>query len=155
MKVVTAKEMARIEQLAYQHGANEEEFMNQAGVGIAELIQQCVARYHLKPKIMLLCGRGNNGGDAYVAGKELLSGGFEVHATALAPQKECSPLCQLQIKRFMEAGGEINFVDKAGEISFDDAELLVDGILGTGFLILGVIRLEKQVETRQMCVQRL
>ncbi|NGX54737.1 MAG: Bifunctional NAD(P)H-hydrate repair enzyme Nnr [Chlamydiae bacterium] len=133
MKVVTAKEMARIEQLAYQHGSNEEAFMNQAGVGISVLIQQCVAHYHLKPKIMLLCGRGNNGGDAYAAGKELLNGGFEVQAIALAPIKESSPLCQLQSKRFKEAGGKIRYIDKAGEISFDDAELLVDGILGTGF----------------------
>ncbi len=133
MKVVKAKEMARIEQLAYQHGASEEAFMLCAGEGIAEVVQQCVARDHLKPKITLLCGRGNNGGDAYVAGAILLEGGFDVSAIALAPLKENTPLSQKQSQRFAGAGGHITIIKGAEEIVFGETELIIDGILGTGF----------------------
>lgn len=90
MKIVKAKEMARIEKLAYAEGASEEAFMLQAGQGVAELVQHVVGRLHLKPKIVLLCGSGNNAGDAYVAGKILLNGGFHVKAIACAPLKNAA-----------------------------------------------------------------
>lgn len=133
MKVVKAKEMARIEQLAYQRGASEEQFMLRAGEGIAEATQRSVGRYHLKPNICLLCGRGNNGGDAYVAGAILIEGGFHVTAISLAPLKETTLLSQKQSHRFAAAGGEITVVERAEEINFGETELILDGILGTGF----------------------
>ena len=133
MKVISAKEMARIEKLSYADGASEEGFMNAAGVGIAEAIQRAVARYHLKPRITLLCGSGNNGGDAYVAGRILLEGGFHVHALAFTPFEKCSLLSQLQNRHFADAGGHITYIRDPQEISFGDSELLIDGLLGTGF----------------------
>lgn len=133
MKIVKAKEMARIEKLAYAQGASEEGFMNQAGAGVAEVTQRCIARYHAKPLITLLCGPGNNAGDAYVAGRILHEGGFHVRAVALAPFEKSSPLCQLQSRRFLDAGGGITYIKAGDEISLKGAGLLIDGILGTGF----------------------
>lgn len=133
MRVVQAKEMGRIEHLAYEQGASELDFMNRAGEGVAETVQGFIARYHLKPVITLLCGRGNNAGDAYVAGKILHEGGFQVHALAFAPFEESSPLCQAQSKRFVETGGTIEYINEKSQISFCDSEVLLDGILGTGF----------------------
>ncbi len=133
MKVIQANEMGRVERLAYEKGASEEEFMNRAGEGIAEQIQSFIARYHLKPEITLLCGRGNNGGDAYAAGLILLNGGFNVSALAFSSFEEGSSLCQLQSKRFVKAGGIIKYIQKGSQIAFGESEMLVDGILGTGF----------------------
>ncbi len=133
MKVVKAREMARIEQLAYSQGASEEEFMNSAGAGVAGHVQSFIGRYHLKPDITLLCGSGNNAGDAYVAGAILLQGGFHVHALSFASFEKSSPLCQLQSKRFVDAGGLIEYVQESSNIDFSEAEVLLDGILGTGF----------------------
>lgn len=133
MKIVRAKEMARIEKLAYQEGASEEDFMEKAGEGIAEFTQQFIARRHLKPHIALLCGRGNNAGDAYVAGRIILLGGFNVVAYSFARLEECSHLCQIQANRFKKAGGTIRFIGPNDEFDFDSQSLLLDGILGTGF----------------------
>ncbi|MCC5831633.1 MAG: NAD(P)H-hydrate dehydratase [Chlamydiales bacterium] len=133
MKVIKAKEMGRIERLAYDRGASEEEFMNRAGEGVAELVRNFIARYHLKPIITLLCGKGNNAGDAYVAGRLLIEGGFLVNALAFSSFEEGSRLCQLQNKRFVEAGGRVEYIHKESHIHFSESELLVDGILGTGF----------------------
>ncbi len=132
-KIVKASEMGRIEKVAYSKGASEEAFMENAGRGIAEAVQRMVATFHLKPKILLLAGKGNNGGDAYVAGRLLLAGGFPVEALALVPLEEGTSLCLLQGTRFQSAGGKINFVRNQEEISFGGAHLLVDGIYGTGF----------------------
>jgi ADP-dependent NAD(P)H-hydrate dehydratase / NAD(P)H-hydrate epimerase len=133
MKIVKAQEMARIEQLAYAQGASEEEFMNRAGRGVAEFVQHRIATLHIQPKILLLCGSGNNAGDAYVAGRILLEGGFQVRALALSAFEQSRPLCQLQSKRFIASGGVITYLKEAHEIEFGDVQLLVDGILGTGF----------------------
>lgn len=133
MKVIKANEMGRIERLAYDQGASEEGFMNRAGEGVAEHVQSFIARYHLKPVITLLCGKGNNAGDAYVAGTILINGGFKVNALAFSPFEKSSPLCQLQNKRFVKAGGMIEYIHKGSQIVFSESEVLVDGLLGTGF----------------------
>lgn len=133
MKVVKAKEMARIENLAYAGGASEEGFMNSAGAGVAEVVQRLVAQMHILPHITLLCGSGNNAGDAYVAGTILREGGFDVTAIALAPLENSSKLCQLQAKRFLRKKGSIKFVTSVDEIDLSNSNLLIDGILGTGF----------------------
>lgn len=120
MKIVTAKEMARIEKLAYSKGASEEAFMNAAGSAIASHIET-----HLEQgKVTLLCGRGNNAGDAYVAGRLLRKKGYEVVAFSYASFDECSPLCQLQRKRFGKVMEE--------EPTFDTG-IILDGLFGTGF----------------------
>lgn len=133
MKVVNAQEMGRIEKLAYEQGASEEDFMEEAGCGVAELAQRIIAKHHLKPKILLLCGGGNNAGDAYVAGRILRDGGFHVNALAISPHEKSSRLCQLQSQKFLASGGVIDYIEDPQKISFGDAELLIDGILGTGF----------------------
>lgn len=133
MKVVTAKEMARIEKLSYQHGANEETFMNEAGRGVADHVLSFISKKNLLPRVVLLCGKGNNAGDAYVAGSLLLDRGAEVTAFAYFPLEESSSLCQLQANRFLKKQGKIHFIHHKEEISFGKAELIVDGILGTGF----------------------
>jgi hydroxyethylthiazole kinase-like uncharacterized protein yjeF len=133
MKIVTAQEMARIEREAYAKGASEEAFMNQAGLGVAEAVRRFIALHHLKPNILLLCGSGNNAGDAYVAGRLLIEDGFQVNALSCAPSGKKSPLCILQSQRFTAAGGNILELHESDSIPFPPAELLLDGLLGTGF----------------------
>lgn len=133
LPILTAEEMESLEKTAYTAGASEEEFMEKAGEGIARHAQALIAKEHLKPFILLLTGPGNNGGDAYVAGRILLEGEFKVTAIALAPREKCSKLSRLQMGRFEAKGGHIFFVEKESDINFVDAELIIDGIFGTGF----------------------
>lgn len=132
MKIVKAKEMARIEQLAYASGASEESFMNQAGVGLAKLTVSLIDPLQ-KAHVTLLCGSGNNAGDAYVAGRLLHEAGYSVEALALAPFEKSSPLCQKQSQRFINVGGKIHYISASEDISFAESSLILDGILGTGF----------------------
>ena len=133
MKIVKAKEMARVEKLAFEQGVSEEECMQRAGEAVAQAVQYYVGQHHIKPPILLLCGSGNNAGDAYVAGRHLKEGGFDVSALALAPFDASSPLCQLQSHRFAQMGGEIRYIKNGSEISFAEGHLILDGVLGTGF----------------------
>lgn len=74
MKVVAPKEMARVEQLAYAAGCSEETFMEQAGAALFAHIRKVPGR----PRMTLLCGSGNNGGDGYVVGRLLVEAGYEL-----------------------------------------------------------------------------
>lgn len=130
MKVVTSKMMAQIEALAYQEGCSEEEFMEKAGHGIAQAVNQFTYQKSLPKNILLLCGKGNNGGDAFVAGRYLLNWGFEVTAVRLDPPESCSELCQKNGKRFQKEGGSI--VKKAVK-DYSHYSIILDGLFGTGF----------------------
>ena len=132
-KVVTAQEMARLEELAYEDGSSAAEFMENAGKGVAEAAENYVLENHLEKKATLLIGKGNNGGDAYAAGRALIEMGFAVSAYHLYSLDECSPLSQDQSERFKKAGGNIHFVYRNPQKRFDFQGVILDGLVGTGF----------------------
>lgn len=133
MKVVSAKQMAAIEERAYQGGASAEEFMEEAGAGIAYLVHQYAEQGDLQRHVVLLCGKGNNAGDAYVAGMHLIGRGYSVFALQLVPLNECSALCQKNHFRFLKAGGQIHQIKDVEDMALPMRGIIVDGIFGTGF----------------------
>jgi NAD(P)H-hydrate epimerase len=124
MKVVSAKAMAALENRAYQQGCSEKDFMENAGKGIAFNVQSHFDCCH----VWLLCGKGNNGGDAFVAGRYLLEQGFTVTAIQPEPLTVCSPLCQLNASLFQKRGGRI-----CSSVDTFSPGVIVDGFFGTGF----------------------
>lgn len=130
MKIVSAKAMANLETLAYKQGFKEEEFMEKAGAGIAREVQRFMQARALTGPILLLCGKGNNGGDAFVAGRHLLNQGYQVHVVVVDDLEACSPLCQLNRKRFLTKG---HLILSAKEVVFSQYDLILDGLFGTGF----------------------
>ena len=72
MKVVSSKQMAHIDSLAYRDGASEVDFMEEAGSGVALIVHDYAERITSIRQVILLCGKGNNAGDAYIAGIHLL-----------------------------------------------------------------------------------
>ncbi|HRD56170.1 MAG TPA: NAD(P)H-hydrate epimerase, partial [Parachlamydiaceae bacterium] len=133
MKVISSTQMANMESKAISEGSLDTEFMEEAGVNIARLVHSFIERNDLQKQVILLCGKGNNAGDAYTAGIHLLNMDYSVDAFQLFPFKECSPLCQMNQTKFFNLGGlirEVNFLD---EFALPLNGLIVDGIFGTGF----------------------
>ena len=133
MKVVSPKEMVRIEGLAYAEGASETDFMERAGAGIAHYIERFIHQQDYQEHVLLLCGKGNNGGDAFVAGRHLLKKGFEVAAIQCTPLEQGSPLSKKNGELFLKAGGFIHHYTPASPLPLPFKGLLVDGLFGTGF----------------------
>lgn len=129
MKVVSSKTMSHIESLAYRDGASEADFMEEAGSGVALVAHDFAERNNLDRVVILLCGKGNNAGDAYVAGFNLLQLEYEVYAIAPTPIADCSPLCKQHYERFMHQGGR--FVESG--FVFPASGIIIDGLFGTGF----------------------
>lgn len=131
-KVILAKEMARVEKLAYQDGSLEEQFMRNAAAKIAEEVQKTVAELHIKPNIGFLIGKGNNGGDGLLAAKILALGGFTITAYCFAKEEESSPLNQ-QMRKELKQVVSLTEVSSLADFDLRNEELLIDGLFGTGF----------------------
>lgn len=129
-KVVTPQMMSSLEAAAYKEGWSERDFMEKAGQGIAQTTENFVNTHAIPKNAVVLCGKGNNGGDAFVAGCYLLSQGFSVLAIQLESLDHCSPLCQENGKRFMAKGGHI--INKTNGY-LEQRGVILDGLFGTGF----------------------
>ncbi len=129
MKVLSAKIMAELESRAYQQGFKEEDFMENAGRGIALATQEFIQKHQLAHCVWLLCGKGNNAGDAFAAGRYLLEKGYQVTAIQPDDLEHCSLLCQQNGRRFLEKKGRLikqsDFLGLSG--------VILDGLFGTGF----------------------
>lgn len=134
MKIVTSQEMEALESQAYKDGMSEEEFMDQAGEGVAFVVSDYLEGHGLDPHVLLLCGKGNNAGDAYVAGQRLLEMEYEVTALQVVPIDQTVALCKTNYNRFVEAGGKIwKGETPLDQLMYQQIGIIVDGLFGTGF----------------------
>ena len=69
MSRATAEDMRRIEQLAVERGSSYEELMDRAGEAVAGWL---LARPDMVGgSVVIVCGKGNNGGDGFVMARHL------------------------------------------------------------------------------------
>ena len=100
--------------------------MGRAAAGLASV---CAALLRREPgfvygaRVVVLAGSGDNGGDALYAGARLARRGAAVTAIAAGPKTHQAGLSALR-----EADGRVT--DTAAPI--DDADLIIDGLLGIG-----------------------
>ncbi|MBB65437.1 MAG: bifunctional ADP-dependent NAD(P)H-hydrate dehydratase/NAD(P)H-hydrate epimerase [Waddliaceae bacterium] len=132
MHIVSAEEMVRIEALAYADGFQEADFMEEAGRGVAELALDVLSNTSNPIKVLLLCGKGNNAGDAYVAGSYILRHNIDVTAHQLVPLEAASPLCRENIHRFTGDGGKVLYENTLLTDDLSQYDLILDGLLGIG-----------------------
>jgi hydroxyethylthiazole kinase-like uncharacterized protein yjeF len=81
------------------------------------------------PSVLIVCGGGNNGGDGYALGRHLHNTGVRVTFAALGEPKPGSDAATNRNIALKMGLPEVP-ADRAGE--HFDADLIVDGIFGTG-----------------------
>src|SRR5512146_465142 len=81
MKITTAAEMREIDRLTSERfGVPSLTLMENAGTHVANFVLQ---RYPTARRIAIVCGKGNNGGDGFVAARKLHEAGREVQVLLL------------------------------------------------------------------------
>lgn len=82
MKVVTPKQMAKIEDMSEKLGVSKKELMENAGKALADLIDNYCRREDNSSSdgksVVFLAGTGNNGGDCFAAANILLYRGYNI-----------------------------------------------------------------------------
>ena len=134
MKIVTADEMRAIDRATSERfGVPSLTLMENAGAAVAD----CVLSHHAAARsIVAFCGKGNNGGDGFVAARRLHQAGKRVQVILLAnPDDLRGDAAMMYGKLSVPAIA----VHSSEELKSDrvrpslHADLYLDAILGTGF----------------------
>jgi ADP-dependent NAD(P)H-hydrate dehydratase / NAD(P)H-hydrate epimerase len=127
--LLSPRQMAEADSATIDSGTPAHVLMDRAGRAVARAVVR-VAGGRYGKKVVVVCGKGNNGGDGFVAARVLANEGLNVVCTdAGAPfEPEGPPFHHLQAMR--RAGVELRAFDAA---HLDDADVVVDAIFGTGF----------------------
>ncbi len=134
MRVVTAAQIAELDRRAVE----------ESGIPVARLIDAAGRRTAQAAEIVLqgrggrrvlvLAGKGNNGGDGLLAARYLRTSGSDVTVVLAAPDKEFSGEARRALTAAAEAGVPILPGTRARpDEQMAGADLIVDALFGTGF----------------------
>jgi len=102
------------------------ELMRRAGASAFAALRECWPEART---LSAVCGGGNNGGDAYVVARLAHEAGMDVRVYPVASPANLKGDALTAYRDYRAAGGEIlDFIPA----DFEGAEVLVDGLLGTG-----------------------
>ncbi len=132
MKILTAAQMRYLDRTAQDHGIPGAILMERAGRAVAEAALRLVEGE--EGPIVIICGRGNNGGDGFVAARHLIHMGLDVQVFLAARADDVSGDARTNLLRLPEVGLEaIELTDPAPvAAACQNASLIVDALLGTG-----------------------
>lgn len=128
---VTAQEMKEIERRAAEKGIPYIDMMENAGRIAAEEIMKS---YDVSNKIIaVVTGKGNNGGDGYVAARYLHKAGASVMvimADGLPATDDAKTNFDLCVKDGIEI---LHYESQSGDLLLSGADLIADAVFGAGF----------------------
>jgi len=141
MRIVSAAEMREIDgATAERFGVSSVSLMESAGSAVARFV---VSDYARAERVGVVCGKGNNGGDGFVAARKLVEAGRSVRVLLLCDAKELRGDAAAMFRAMLPSlhtqnvspvmMGDAAGLDGAGAAEIFSADLIVDAILGTGF----------------------
>src|SRR6266704_3902899 len=137
MKIVTAAEMREIDRITSERfGVPSLTLMENAGSAVAEF---ALSAYASANTFGVVCGKGNNGGDGFVAARKLHEAGKEVLLVLLANPEELRGDAASNYKRLPTNSAAPTFAifqgweDPKAAQALSRSEVLIDAILGSGF----------------------
>lgn len=122
--IVTCEQMKQAEDRLFATGVVAEDLMEKAGRACARAVCQF---FHQSGQATLYIGKGNNGGDALVVGRELRKWGWMVEAVLSGEAAEMTDLAAKKLAEF-QATAERGWSGADG----GRARIVVDGLLGIG-----------------------
>ncbi len=137
MKVLTSKQMKEIDRRAIQElGILGPILMENAGQKIFESIQKRFPDLR-KEKIVIIAGKGNNGGDGFVVARHLLNHGSDPVVLLLSSKKDVKGDAAVNLKIAEQIGIKICEIISQKDLNLQKGKillssLLVDSIFGTG-----------------------
>lgn len=133
MKILTAAEMREVDRLTTEkYGVPSLTLMEKAGRSVAEFIQQRFPDFASR-RIIVLCGKGNNGGDGFVAARHLKKMGAKVSVCLVGKSAELKGDAAANFKRWKTSNKLTVDGDRKAELlKFESNEIIVDALLGTG-----------------------
>jgi hydroxyethylthiazole kinase-like uncharacterized protein yjeF len=137
MKILSAAEMREVDKLTTaRYGIPGLTLMENAGASVAEFIARRWPNFAQR-RIVVLCGKGNNGGDGFVVARRLRELGAKPELYLFAALEEMQGDAATNSKRWREMAGALHLVRDSGDLQsvkpmLDSADIIIDALLGTG-----------------------
>ncbi len=132
MKIVTSDQMRLLEQRSESAGVSTDSLMENAGLAVARSVRRRLGRV-VGTQVVVVAGKGNNGGDGLVVARRLRSWGGRVTVCLTGPRPPGDPKLALVVSQ----GSAVVHLDIDAGLaqlreSLASADLVVDAVLGTG-----------------------
>ena len=126
--MISSEEMAVVDANAVALGVPRKQLMESSGNAVARVVREMVDP---GDSVALVCGRGNNGGDAFVAARFLSS--YDVTVRLLGREATISTDIARENWDALEAAEmDARKVRDSASLSLGDPDVVVDAMLGTG-----------------------
>ena len=123
LALLSNEEMTHADEEAAKAAIDSLHLMEQAGRAVADAIIQF---YPARPKTLILCGPGNNGGDGYVVARLLAEAGWQIVTASAVPLEKLKGDAATNRKRWQ--GEDKPLADWQAE----EYGLIVDALFGAG-----------------------
>ena len=138
MKILTSAEMRAVDtRSAAEFDVPLWVLMERAGEVVARFV---LRQYPEAGRVMVLCGKGNNGGDGLVAARLLAGEGVGVRVLLLGRRDELKGEAARALQELVDATSEESVEELTEESAlegfaepFAEADLILDAVVGTGF----------------------
>lgn len=137
MKVLTAEQMREVDRLTTErYGIPSLQLMENAGAAVADYVARALTDLSAR-NILVLCGKGNNGGDGFVAARRLHERGASMRVFLFAESSAMRGDAAANLQVWQARGGELRVVTSKSDWTvareaLNEADLVVDALLGTG-----------------------
>lgn len=138
MKIAMAAQMRQIDQDAAQvYGVPTIVLMENAGAEVARAVTAVIGEV-IDKKVYIFAGKGNNGGDGYVAARHLYNQGAKVRVFLLGTKTAVNGDARINLDILSRLDVDILEItserdwDKV-KIAVNFADCIIDALLGTGF----------------------
>lgn len=129
VRALTAEQSQAVEEAAVAGGAELAALMRAAGAAVAAEITAAVP----EGNVVVLAGRGNNGGDGWVAARDLHVAGRGVRVVSLVDPGSLQGIAGEAAREAIAAGvAWCEAGDTPGSHDLSDTTVVVDAMLGTG-----------------------
>lgn len=130
MNIYSVSDLKKMDQEAPAHGISVSRLMHNAGQGLADYACAILADLHLS-RVLLLAGKGNNGGDALVAASLFFRRGIRTQIVLASPPDTFSP-DTASVWAALPAELSSTAVYDFSDDDLKPDTLVIDGLLGTG-----------------------
>src|SRR5215471_2587559 len=134
MKIVSAAEMREIDRATSErYGVPSLTLMENAGAAVADHV---LTHHGAVRRVVVVCGKGNNGGDGFVAARRLHQRGKTVQVILLADPVDLKGDAAVMYGKLPVAAVAVHNVEelKSDRVRLAlPADIYLDAILGTGF----------------------
>ena len=143
--MIPARRMAAVDANAAALGVPRKQLMESSGNAVARVVRE--VSHEGETDVAIVAGRGNNGGDAFVAARFLDDFETRVHLLG-RPETISTDIARENWDALVEAEYDTRVVRDSQDLSLGEPDVVVDAMLGTG--VTGALREPEATVTREL-----